>query len=337
MPSNTIETHNLTKIYRRHLGIGSKPSLNSLNLAIEENEVFGFLGKNGAGKTTAIKILCGLIRPTRGTATVCGIDVRKRASRSLVGYLPENPYFYEYLNPVETLSFYGKLKGLSWKERRAERDKLCELLDLGPMADQRVREFSKGMRQRLGFAVALVGDPSLLILDEPMSGLDPVGRRAIRELILFMSEQNKTIFFSSHVLGDVEQLCDRIGILIDGELNVTGRINELLTRKVDQVEVIARGLPKAIVEDIAKQCVESRMSEEGAHFVLSTIEKANDITYAIQTNGGSVLEFTPLKESLEDYFMRTQTPPENEAAKRSEELSKYSETPVEPAAEADAN
>jgi ABC-2 type transport system ATP-binding protein len=336
MPSNSIETHNLTKIYRRHLGIGSKPSLNSLDLAIEENEVFGFLGKNGAGKTTAIKILCGLIRPTRGTAAVCGIDVRKRAARTLVGYLPENPYFYEYLNPKETLSFYGKLKGLSWKERRAERDKLCELLDLGPIADQRVREFSKGMRQRLGFAVALVGDPSLLILDEPMSGLDPLGRRAIRELILFMSEQKKTIFFSSHVLGDVEQLCDRVGILIDGELSVTGRINELLTRKVDQVEIIARGLPKEVFKDIAKKCIDSRLSEEGAHFILSTIEKANDITYAIQTNGGTVLEFTPLKESLEDYFMRTQAAPEKKAAGPPDGLAEDPETPAAPVVEGDA-
>ena len=336
MSSNMIETHNLTKVYRRHLGIGTKASLDSLDLSIEKNEVFGFLGKNGAGKTTAIKILCGLVRPTRGTASICGIDVRKRAARAMVGYLPENPYFYEYLNPKETLAFYGKLKGLSWKERRAERDKLFDLLDLGPIADQRVREFSKGMRQRLGFAVALVGDPSLLILDEPMSGLDPVGRRAIRELILLMSEQKKTIFFSSHVLGDVEQICDRVGILIDGRLSVTGRINELLTRKVDQVEVVARGLPKAIVESIAKQCVQTRSSEQGAHFVLSTIEKANDISYAIQTNGGTLVEFTPLRESLEDYFMRTQAPSEQEEEPGPDQQTEEPATPSQPDTENDA-
>lgn len=342
MPSNTIETHDLTKIFHRHLGIGTKASLDSLDLAIEENEVFGFLGKNGAGKTTTIKILCGLIRQTRGTASVCGVDVRKRDARQLVGYLPENPYFYEYLSPKETLTFYGKLKGLSRKERRAERDKLCDLLDLGSIANQRVREFSKGMRQRLGFAVALVGNPSLLILDEPMSGLDPVGRRTIRDLILHLRDEKKTIFFSSHVLGDVEQICDRVGILIDGKLSVTGRISELLTRKIDQVEVIARGLSESMVENIAKQCVQTRSTEQGTHFLLSTIEMANDITYAIQTNGGTLVEFTPLRESLEDYFMRTQAPPEQEGAEEpdgseeSEDQKEAAEQPPRPEAENDA-
>ena len=204
---SAISTQNLTKVYRS-LGRSAQRSLDSLNLGVGENEVYGFLGRNGAGKTTTIKILCSLLKPTAGEALIFGEKARSRKARRLVGYLPENPYFYEYLTPRETLDFYGRLEGLSAAERAAEWRKLSELLDLGEIAHQRIRGFSKGMRQRLGFAVALVGDPPLLILDEPMSGLDPLGRRHVRELILRLRDEKKTLFFSSHVLGDVQQICE---------------------------------------------------------------------------------------------------------------------------------
>ena len=186
-----IETHNLSKVYRNNLRINKTPTLDRLDLQIHQNEVYGFLGKNGAGKTSTIKILSGLIRATRGSAAIMGVDVRKRAARKHIGYLPENPYFYEYLTPRETIAFYGKLEGLSKGERERRWDELSDILDLRSIATQRVRGFSKGMRQRLGFAVALVSNPDVLILDEPMSGLDPMGRHMIRDIILHMRINKK--------------------------------------------------------------------------------------------------------------------------------------------------
>ena len=304
-----IETQDLTKVYGGTFSRSSKPSLDSLDLRVEANEIYGFLGRNGAGKTTTIKILCGLIRATRGSASVCGIDVRKRTSRKAVGFLPENPYFYEYLTPRESLDFYGRLENLSRGEREKEWDHLSELLDLRGIANQRIREFSKGMRQRLGFAVALAGNPDLLVLDEPMSGLDPLGRRMIRELILRMRDEKKTVFFSSHILGDVEQICDRVGILRDGKMVVQGSISELLNRSDHQVEVVVDGLSNGIAEELKSKALKVREAGEGWHFLCRDVASANEILKMAHGHGGTVQEFTPVKESLEDYFMRKQETP----------------------------
>jgi len=301
-----IAARGLTKVYKAHVGRAAVRSLDDLHLDVGENEVFGFLGRNGAGKTTTIKLLCSLLRPTRGEAFVMGENVRSRASRRHIGYLPENPYFYEYLTPRETLDFYGRLEGLGAAARGREWEKLSGLLDLRPIAGQRVRAFSKGMRQRLGFAVALVGDPDVLILDEPMSGLDPLGRRVIRELILQMRDEGKTIFFSSHVLGDVEQICDRVGILVKGKLTVTGRIDQLLARKIDQVEVIVSGLDGPALEALTGKAASHRDSEAGRHLYAPDLGAANELVRLAHAAGGTLVEFNPVKESLEDYFMREQ-------------------------------
>ncbi len=301
-----IETQGLTKLYGRRLSSRSKPSLNSLDLRVEANEVYGFLGRNGAGKTTTFKILCGLIRATRGSASVCGLDVRQRASRKAIGYLPENPYFYEYLTPRESLDFYGRLESLSREERNREWDRLSELLELRDIADRRIRGFSKGMRQRMGFAVALSGDPDLLLLDEPMSGLDPLGRRMIRELIQRMHDQKKTVFFSSHILSDVEQICDRVGILRDGRMVTQGPINELLDRQGQQVEVVADGLSNGIAGELKSQALSFRESDGGLRLLCQDVAAANEVVKAVHGHGGIIHEFTPVKDSLEDYFMREQ-------------------------------
>lgn len=211
---------------------------------------------------------------------------------------------YEYLTPPETLDFYGRLSGLTPATRAAEWARLSELLDLGGIAEQRVRTFSKGTRQRLGFAVALVGDPKVLILDEPMSGLDPMGRRAIRELILRLRDEKKTIFFSSHVLGDVEQICDRVGILVKGRLTIQGRIDELLTQRVQRVEFIVDGLDASTAAIFSP----ARHSEAGHHFVVDDLVAANHLVSQMLAEGGRLVEFTPLRETLEDYFMREQEP-----------------------------
>jgi len=303
---DVIRTKELTKVYPRQIGRPHGRSLDSLTLSVGANEVFGFLGRNGAGKTTTIKILCSLLRQSSGTAEVMGHPARSREARARIGYLPENPYFYEYLTPRETLEFYGRLHGLTGSQRAAEWTKLAEMLDLHDIAHQRVRSFSKGMRQRLGFAVALVGDPQLLILDEPMSGLDPLGRRMVRELILRLREEGKTVFFSSHVLGDVEQICDRVGILVQGKLVDQGAIASLLRREVLRVEVIVENLPEATVKDLAAGAESHRVSEAGHHFMMGDAESANGLAESALKAGGRLVEFSPVKERLEDYFMRRQ-------------------------------
>lgn len=307
MHEEIIRVSGLTKAYAKHIGIKAAPSIEDLYFTVQRGEIYGFLGRNGAGKTTTIKILCGLIRATRGEARVNGVDVRKREARKYIGYLPENPYFYEYLNPRETVEFYGKLRGLNKSERARTWDRLSEQLDLRDIADRRVRGFSKGMRQRLGFAVALVGDPEVLILDEPMSGLDPMGRRTIRELILELKRAGKTIFFSSHVLGDVQQISDRVGILANGCMRAEGSLAELLGNRVSAVEVIARGLPKDVEDALCTRFIRNRQSEDGIHLFANDVREANELAREILANSGDVIELTPLKESLEEFFMREES------------------------------
>lgn len=298
-----IVTQELSKVYS---GLGKKKarSLDALNLTVGENEVFGFLGRNGAGKTTTIKLLCSLLHPTSGTAQIFGESIRSRASRRFIGYLPEQPYFYEYLTPRETLDFYGRLQGLSAGDRAREWDKLAALLDLKDIADERIKGFSKGMRQRVGFAVALVGDPPLLILDEPMSGLDPVGRRTIRELILRCRDEKKTLFFSSHVLSDVERICDRVGILVKGRLIQQGRIDTVTGGHVSRVEVAVTGLPRETAAALAAKAELHREYEGLTTFTMPDAESANAALATIQQAGGTLVEFTPLRVRLEDYFMQ---------------------------------
>lgn len=310
---DVIRTEQLTKLYPRQIGRPHRRSLDSLTLTVGTNEVFGYLGRNGAGKTTTIKILCSLLRQSSGLAEVMGCPARSRDARRQIGYLPENPYFYEYLSPRETIDFYGRLHGLSRQARAAEWKKLSGLLDLGDIADQRVRGFSKGMRQRLGFAVALVGNPQLLILDEPMSGLDPLGRRMVRELILRLRDEGKSVFFSSHVLGDVEQVCDRVGILVQGRLVDQGAIATLLRREVQRVEVILEGLPEAQVAPLAAEAESHRFSEAGHHFMMGNLDVANALAERALGAGARLVEFSPVKERLEDYFVRRQLDSETAA------------------------
>lgn len=299
-----IRTSELTKVYK---GIGFRPrtSLDRLSLSVHEGEVFGFLGRNGAGKTTTIKLLTGLLRPSAGESHLFGEDTRHPAARRHIGYLPEQPYFYEYLTPRETIDFYGRLRGLDTASRRRRWEELASALDLRDIADQRIKGFSKGMRQRVGFAVALVGDPPLLILDEPMSGLDPVGRRTIRELILRLRDMGKTIFFSSHVLGDVEQICHRVGILAQGRLVRQGKIEELLSAQVNRIEIIASGLDAAALAFLDATAATHRRLDGKALWVFEDADAANAAAGEILRRGGKLLEFSPVKTRLEDYFMDT--------------------------------
>lgn len=300
-----IETRGLSKAYRS-VGKSTVQALESVDLNVREGEVYGFLGRNGAGKTTTIKILCSLLKPTSGEAYVLGENARTRKARRLIGYLPEQPYFYEYLTPREMIDFYGRLQGLPAADRDLEWDKLSDLLDLKDFAHRRIKDFSKGMRQRIGFAVALVGDPPILILDEPMSGLDPIGRRSIRELILRMRDAKKTLFFSSHVLGDVEQICDRVGILVRGRILHEGRLDELLGEQANEVEVVISHLAEAQARNLAAQAAGFRTLDELSLFTMPDEDSANALVRAAYVLGGRLVEFSPIRKSLEDYFIEAQ-------------------------------
>lgn len=300
-----IETRGLGKAYRS-VGKSTVHAIESVELRVRDGEIYGFLGRNGAGKTTTIKILCSLLKPTSGDAFVLGENARTRKARRLIGYLPEQPYFYEYLTPRETIDFYGRLQGLSAAERELEWRKLSELLDLKDIAGRRIKGFSKGMRQRIGFAVALLGDPPILILDEPMSGLDPIGRRSIRELILRMRDVKKTVFFSSHVLGDVEQICDRVGILVRGRILREGRLDELLGEQANEVEVVVSHLTGTQAQELAGHATQFRTLDELSLFTLPDRETANALVRQALGAGGRLLEFNPIRKSLEDYFIEAQ-------------------------------
>lgn len=303
---NAIETRDLTKIYKATLDTPEVRSLEGLNLCVAENEVYGFVGRNGAGKTTTIKLLCSLIFPTAGEAFIHGETAWSTTARRRVGYLPESPYFYEYLTPRETIEFYAKLQGLDAAGRATQWRLLSEMFDLDPIANQRVRSFSKGMRQRLGFAVALVGNPDILILDEPMSGLDPLGRRDTRRLIQRLRSEKKTVFFSSHVLSDVEQICDRVGVIVKGRMTSQGRLDELLSERLHCVEVVATGLSQATVEALQPEAVSLQECPAGVSFTFATMAGADSAVRTIHEGGGTLIEFNPVRESLEEYFMREQ-------------------------------
>ncbi|MBE9503314.1 MAG: ATP-binding cassette domain-containing protein [Proteobacteria bacterium] len=215
---SAIETKSLTKVFKKDFSKKKIIALKSLSLKIEEGEVFGFLGPNGAGKSTTIKILLNLIRPTSGTVTIMGKNPSDKNVRKLVGYLPENPYFYDHLSAKELLWFGGKSCNMAAPAIRERTLQLLEELELIDAMKRPLRSYSKGMVQRAGLALALIHDPQILILDEPMSGLDPMGRIKVFNLILKLKEEGKTIFFSSHILHDIERLCDRAAILINGDL-----------------------------------------------------------------------------------------------------------------------
>jgi len=226
-----LKTLNLTKEFKR--GIGSKPilSLQRLNLEVMRGEIFGYLGPNGAGKTTTFKILMGFIKPTEGRAWIFGRDIKDHRSRERVGFLPEQPYFHDHLRAEEFLKMHARLAGLSRREARERAAELLRLVGLERFRETRIGKFSRGMLQRIGIAQALVNDPDLLLLDEPMSGLDPIGRKQMRELILRLKSQGKTVIYSSHILSDVEAICDRVAILVGGKLIGQGKVEEVLGRE----------------------------------------------------------------------------------------------------------
>jgi len=236
-----VETRNLTKIYRDFWGRKKKTALNALDMQIFKGEIFGLLGPNGSGKTTTIKLLLGLLFPTSGNATIFGEQALNVHKNERIGYLPEESYLYRFLNADETLDFYGRLFNMSSDVRRKRADELIEKVGLKNDRKRVLREYSKGMRQRIGLAQALINDPDLIILDEPTSGLDPLGTRWMKDLIIDLRKQGKTVLMCSHRLEDVQDVCDRIAILYNGDLQEYGSVQKLLEDS-DRVEVRAKGV-----------------------------------------------------------------------------------------------
>src|SRR5437016_10078698 len=244
-----IETRNLTKVYRDFWGRQKVRALSALDLEIRRGEIFGLLGPNGSGKSTTIKLLLGLLFPTSGQALVFGKDATEVTRDGRIGYLPEESYLYKFLNAEETLDFYGRLFDMPASVRERRSNELIEMVGLNWARRRQLREYSKGMTRRIGLAQALINDPELILLDEPTSGLDPIGTREMKDLILKLRDQGKTILMSSHLLPDVQDVCDRIAILHQGELKELGRVDELLTVQ-DVTQVRARGLSKEAEEEI---------------------------------------------------------------------------------------
>ncbi|MEX2175912.1 MAG: ABC transporter ATP-binding protein [Pirellulaceae bacterium] len=244
-----IETRSLTKVYRDFWGRQKVRALNALDLEVRKGEIFGLLGPNGSGKSTTIKLLLGLLFPTGGNALVFGKDATEVSKNERIGYLPEESYLYKFLNAEETLDFYGRLFNMSAATRRARANELIEMVGLNWARRRQLREYSKGMTRRIGLAQALINDPDLILLDEPTSGLDPIGTREMKDLILKLRDQGKTILLSSHLLPDVQDVCDRIAILHQGELKELGRVSELLTVQ-DVTQIKAKGLTKECEDEL---------------------------------------------------------------------------------------
>ncbi len=301
-----IEARGLSVVYRSGLLARPVTGLAGLELTIDPGEVFGYVGANGAGKTTTIKTFLGLIRPTRGEALLFGGSASVPASRRDVGFLPESPYFYEYLTGRETVEFYARLSGLPREERGRRVGEVLERVGLSHAAGRQVRTYSRGMRQRLGLAQAIVHRPRLVILDEPMSGLDPLGRRDVRLLIQEVARGGVTVFFSSHILSDVEALCDRVGVVAGGRLVAVGRVEDLARARVKAVELRCTGVERDALAALGAGLVRTRRDGDILTFEVADERAANRAARLIMELGGSLMALAPVTETLEEVFARLQ-------------------------------
>ncbi len=252
---------NLTKVYPVPLRRQRVVAVKNLSLHVQEGEVYGLLGPNGSGKSTTLKVLLGLVTPDAGTATIFGMDSREYRSRAEVGFLPENPYFYKFLTAEETLRFYGKICGMGGKLLQARIAELIELVGLQDARHRRIGGFSKGMLQRIGLAQALVQDPKLVVLDEPTAGVDPAGSRQIRDMILDLKKRGKTVLLTSHLLGQVQEVCDRVGIMARGEMVREGCLNDL-TAIERQTEFLVEDAPEGL-----EKMIEELIRQSGGRFI----------------------------------------------------------------------
>jgi len=298
-----IEILGLEKTY--HVGFWRKRpkcALRPLDLSVEEGEIFGFLGPNGAGKTTTLKLLMGLVFPTAGTARILGMEINDPRMKAQIGFLPEQPYFYDYLTANELLEYYAQLSGVPAAERRRKTSEVLSRVGLQDASGLQLRKFSKGMLQRVGIAQAILHDPKVLFFDEPMSGLDPMGRREVRDLMEELKQQGKTVFFSTHILSDAESLCDRVAIIHLGELRGVGAVADLTSSVEGKVEIVwhSSSVPPSL------QSLTSEYRATG-DTVRALVREANQDAAidALRREGLRIISVTPVRTSLEEYFMRS--------------------------------
>ncbi|HEV3041733.1 MAG TPA: ABC transporter ATP-binding protein [Candidatus Angelobacter sp.] len=301
MRAPAIEILGLSKSYAvGFLRKSLKPALQALTLSVEEGETFGFLGPNGAGKTTTLKLLMGIIFPTSGSARILGQDFHDPDVKKQIGFLPEQPYFYDYLSAPELLDYYAQLCGMPSEERRKKIPALLERVGLPDAGKTHLRKFSKGMLQRVGIAQAIIHDPKVVFLDEPMSGLDPLGRREIRELIQELKDQGKTVFFSTHILSDAEALCDRVAVIHKGELRGIGVVEDLQSKTAATSEVVWQG--SHALASAGSLVSETHTTGE----IVRAVVAAHDLDMLLEKlrqQHAQIISVTPVQGTLEDYFV----------------------------------
>lgn len=297
-----IEAQGLRKVYRSRWRGRSVMALDGLDLRVESGELFGLLGPNGAGKTTTVKILLGLTFPTGGSARLLGLPVADPASRRRVGYLPEGHRFPGYLTARETLEIFGRMSGMNSASLRRRTGPLLERVGLSRWADVRVRKFSKGMTQRLGLAAALVHEPEVLLLDEPTDGVDPVGRREIRDLLQEEAGQGRAILLNSHLLSEIERLCGRVAVLRAGRVAAQGRIDDL-TAATSRYRLVASGVDERLLGAFRE--MGATVERVNGHFDLSArdLDHLNALVDRLRASGARLQELTPVRSSLEDVFV----------------------------------
>jgi ABC-2 type transport system ATP-binding protein len=299
MSGFAIEIENLTKEYPfGFLHLKKKTSLEGLNMQVEMGEVFGFIGPNGAGKSTTIKLLMGLIFPTAGTARILGKPISDVGMHKDIGYLPEQPYFYDYLTAAEVLDYFARFHDLTAADRKERVERMLKKVGLETARKIQLRKYSKGMLQRVGLAQAILHDPKLVILDEPMSGLDPVGRREVRDIILELKRKGKTVMFSTHILSDAEMLCDRVGVIVGGKLRGVGAPGQLVDMKTQGMEILfaltgASNAPLLAKAMKTGDCYRLQVAEGELYTAIEQLRGAE----------ARILSVTQVKATLEEFFM----------------------------------
>lgn len=293
----------LEKVYKSYkLGFipKKKQVLKGVSFYVNEGEIFGYLGPNGAGKTTTIKCILNLIFPDAGRITIFGEDSLKPKARQRVGFLPENPYFYDYLTGREFLAFYADLLGIHGRVKEEKIGYLLKLVGMERAADLQLRKYSRGMLQRIGLAQALLNDPVLVVLDEPMGGLDPIGRKEFRDIIVNLKKEGKTVFLSSHILQDIEMICDRVAIILAGEIINQGYLGDLISEKVLYTEITIAGIPAAEFNHLGES-----VSTSGDRVLLKVYEERNidQVINLVQQKKGKIVSLVPRTETLEDIFV----------------------------------
>lgn len=301
MTDSAIQIENLTKDYPTgFLHMKTKRSLENLTMQVEEGEAFGFLGPNGAGKSTTIKLLMGIIFPTSGSATILGRPISDVAMHKDIGYLPEQPYFYDYLTAAELLDYFARFYDFSAAERKERVEKMLKKVGLETAGKIQLRKYSKGMLQRVGLAQAILHDPKVVILDEPMSGLDPIGRREVRDIILELKREGRTVLFSTHILTDAEMLCDKVGVIVGGKLQGVGRPDEIVGLQTQGMEILF----EADAANAKGAAILAKATKSGSRYALRVPE---DSLYAaldeLKAAGAKIASVSQIKPTLEEYFM----------------------------------